>query len=82
MTGRSEGMFTRFKLSSLGFIGDDTLSFNDGQQLIGRVYVRFRACSVFEEDCDYLKILTLIPSHEMMHVYLAFEVFRIGGTGL
>ena len=71
-------VLTRLKLAPLGLIGHYAGSFYDGQDLIGRMYVRPRARAVVEKDGYDLQLLALFASDQVVHVHRAFEVLRIG----
>ena len=71
-------VLARLKLAPLGLVRNHAGPFHDGQNLIGRMYVRPRARAVVEKDGYDLKLLALFASDQVVHVYRAFEVFGVG----
>jgi len=82
MAGGSMRVLARLKLAPLGLIRHHAGSFYDGQDLIGRMYVRPRARAVIEKDGYDLKLLALLASDQVVHVHRAFEVFGVGRASL
>ena len=74
-------MISRVKMPPLRLVGHDACAFHASQHLIGRVDVRFGSGSVFEEDCEELKVLALFASDQVVHVNRTLEVFGVGWMG-
>ena len=73
-------MVARMKVPALRFVGDYALTFDDSEDLVGRVNMRPGAGAVVEEDGDDLQFAALLFRHQVMHVNRSLEVFGVRGS--
>ena len=65
------------KVLALRLVADYALTFDDGQDLIGRVNMRPGSGSIVEEDGDYLQFPALLFRDQVMHVNRSLEMFGV-----
>ena len=73
-------MVAGVKVPALRFVGDYALTFDDSEDLIGRMNMRPGSGAVVKEDGNYLEFAALVFRHQVMHVNRSLEVFGVRGS--
>jgi len=78
--GGSEGVVAGVKVPALRFVCDYALTFDDSEDLIGRMNMGPGSSAVVEEDGNDLQFAALLFRHQVMHVNRPLEVFGVRGS--